>query len=39
MTRVGEDIVVAVMASGYTFRGQPLAPDLQMRLFVMDFRE
>lgn len=39
MTRVGEDIVVAVMGSGYTFRGQPLAPDLQMRLFVMVFRE
>ncbi|MEW5742773.1 MAG: hypothetical protein AB1938_27905 [Myxococcota bacterium] len=39
MTRVGDDIVVAVMGSGYTFRGQPLAPDLQMRLFVMVFRE
>jgi len=39
MTRVGDDIIVAVMGSGYSFRGQPLAPDLQMRLFVMAFRE
>lgn len=39
MTRVGDDIVVAVMGSGFSFRGEPLAPDLQMRLFVMVFRE
>ncbi|GMU63034.1 MAG: hypothetical protein AMXMBFR34_47970 [Myxococcaceae bacterium] len=39
MTRVGDDIVVALMGSGYTFRGQPLAPDLQPRLFILVFRE
>lgn len=39
MVRVGDDIVVAVIGSGYAFRGEALAPDLQMRLFVMVFRE
>lgn len=39
MVRVGDDVVVAVIGSGYVFRGEALAPDLQMRLFVMVFRE
>lgn len=39
MARVGDQLIVTLVGAGYTFRGQPLAPDMQMRLFVMSFRE